>query len=160
MKTNRALAALTILSCCLGIGAHTAWAQESGHDHSSHHAEEAKQLKLNNGKKWETDANLRLGMELIRDALAVAAVHNSKMSAKQYQELAQKVNKQISFMVKNCRLDEQTDAMLHLVLADLIAGTDAISTSGDEHSMHQGTKKIVDALKDYAAYFEHPGWHQ
>lgn len=160
MRTNRTLAALTILASCLGIGAHTAWARESGHDHSSHHAEEAKHLKLNNGKKWRTNANLRLGMERIRDALAAAAARSGKMSAKQYQELAQKVNNQISFMVQNCRLDKQTDAILHLILADLIAGADEISTSGDEHSMHQGTKKISDGLKDYATYFEHPGWHQ
>jgi hypothetical protein len=155
MKTSRTLAALTILTCCLGAGAHTAWAQESGHDHSAHHAAEAQHLKLNNGKKWETDANLRLGMERIRDALAAG----SKMSARQYMELAQNVNDQISFMAQNCRLDKQTDAMLHLVLADLVAGADAISASGDEHSMHHGAEKISNALKDYETYFNHPGWH-
>lgn len=154
MKTSKTLAALTVLACCLGIGAHTAWAQENGHDHSTHHAAEAQHLELNHGKKWETDANLRLGMERIRDALAT----DGKMSAGQYLALAQNVNKQISFIVQNCRLDKQTDSMLHLVLADLVAGADAISASSDEHSMHHGAEKISNALKDYGSFFEHSGW--
>lgn len=152
MKTNRTLAVLAILACCMGTGPHTAWAQDGGH--ASHHAAKVEHLKLNHGKKWTTDANLRLGMERIRDALSAG----DKMSAKQYQALAQNVNDQISFMVQNCRLDKQTDAMLHLLLADLVAGADAISASGDEHSMHLGAEKISNALDDYATYFEHPGW--
>ncbi|MFH2140368.1 MAG: hypothetical protein ABII63_06195 [Pseudomonadota bacterium] len=155
MKTSKTLAVLTALACCLGAGAHTAWAQESDHDHSAHHVADAQQLKLNHGKKWETDANLHLGMERIRDALAAGG----KMSARQYLALAQNVNEQISFIAQNCRLDKQTDAMLHLVLADLVAGADAIYASGDEHSMHHGAEKISNALKDYGIYFEHPGWH-
>lgn len=152
MNTRRTLTALTILVCCLGTGTHTVWAQEG--DHASHHAAGVQHLELNHGKKWATDANLRLGMERIRDALPAG-----KVSAGQYRALAQSVNDQISFMAQNCRLDQQTDAMLHLVLADLVAGADAISTSGDEHSMHHGAEKISNALKDYATYFEHPGWH-
>jgi len=155
IKTSKTLAALTVFACCLGGGAHTAWAQESGHDHSAHHAAEAQHLELNNGRKWETDTNLRLGMERIRDALAASA----KMSARQYLALAQNVNDQISFIAKNCWLDKQTDAMLHLVLADLIAGTDEISASQGEHSIHHGVEKISNALKKYGNYFEHPGWH-
>lgn len=152
MITRRTLTALAILSCCLGAGTHTAWAQEG--DHASHHAAGEQHFELNHGKKWATDTNLRLGMERIRDALPAG-----KVSAGQYRALAQNVNDQISFMTQNCRLDQRTDAMLHLVLADLVAGADAISASGDEHSMHHGAEKVSNALKDYATYFEHPGWH-
>lgn len=155
MKTNKAFAVWTVIACFLGSGAHTVWAQERGHDHSEHHAAEVRQLKLNHGRKWETEANLRLGMERIRDALAA----DGNISAQQYLALAQNVNKQISFMTQNCRLDEQTDAMLHLILADLAAGADAIFASSDEHSMYHGAERISNALKDYQAYFNHPGWH-
>lgn len=158
MKTNRALVTLTILACCLGSGSH-AWAQGNGH--ASHHAAEVEHLKLNNGEKWKTDANLRLGMERIRDALSaeMTAIHGGKMSAKQYQGLVQKVNDQISFMVQNCKLDKDADTVLHLVLAELVTGADAISIAGDDHSRHLGVEKILHGLNDYATYFEHPGWH-
>lgn len=161
MKTNRALVTLTTLACCLGTGPHAAWAQGNGHDHSAHQAAETQHLKLNHGKKWMTDANLRLGMERIRDALSaeMTAIHSGKMSAKQYQGLAQKVNDQISFMVQNCKLDKDADAVLHLILAGLVSGADAISAAGDEHSRHLGVEKILHRLNDYATYFDHPGWH-
>lgn len=160
MKTNRALAILSILACCLGTGSHAAWAQGNGHDHSAHQAAETQHLKLNHGKKWATDANLRLGMERIRDALSadMAAIHSGKMPAKQYQGLVQKVNDQISFMVQNCKLDKEADAVLHLVLAELVSGADAISAADDDHSRHLGVEKILHGLNDYATYFEHPGW--
>lgn len=159
MKTNSALMTLAILSC-LGSGPHAAWAQGNGHDHS-HHAAEADHLKLNNGKKWATDANLRLGMERIRDALSseMTAIHNGKMTATQYQGFVQKVNEQISFMVQNCKLDKEADTVLHLVLAGLVSGADAISAAGDEHSRHLGVEKILHGLNDYVTYFDHPGWH-
>lgn len=162
MKTNRTIGLLTIVACCLGIWPHMALAQGNEHNHSSHHATEVKHLKLNKGEKWKTDANLRQGMELIRDALAVemTAIHSGKKPAAQSRELAQKVNEQIAFMVQKCNLDKDADTMLHLVLAELVSGADTISAAGDEHAMHQGITKISDALEDYAAYFEHPGWTQ
>lgn len=159
MKMNKTFAALAIMAACLGTGSQTVWAQASGHDHSSRHAAEVGHLKFNNGKKWIADANLRLGMARIRDALAAEAIHSGKMPAKQYQAFAQKVTDQVSFMVQNCKLDKEADAALHLILADLIAGADLIFASGDEHSRRQGVEKISGALEDYATCFEHPGWH-
>ncbi|HEU0234281.1 MAG TPA: hypothetical protein VFQ94_04035 [Gallionella sp.] len=131
-----------------------------GHDHGhSHDAGEAAQLTLNNGKKWATDDSLRLGMDRIRDALAaeLPAIHSGKATAEQYRALAQKANDQIAFMVKNCKLEPKADAMLHLVLADIIAGADAMMAQ-DGSGAHKGAAKIAHALDNYAAYFDHPGW--
>jgi len=133
----------------------------SAQDHShSHDAEEPVQLTLNNGKKWTTDDNLRQSMNRIRDALAaeLPAIHSGKATAEQYRKLAQKTNDQIAFIVKNCKLDQKTDAMLHLVLADIIAGADAMMGQ-DSSEAHKGAAKIVRALDNYGAYFDHPGWH-
>jgi hypothetical protein len=153
MKTNKVLMTLAILAACLSTSPQSTWAQADGHEHSTGET----LLKLDNGIKWATDANLRLGMSRIRDALS-GDVAGGKLSAIQYRTLAQKVNDQISFIVQNCKLGKEADEMLHLILAELVAGADAISASGDEHSMHHGAEKISHALKDYATFFEHPGW--
>jgi hypothetical protein len=109
----------------LSVGAKKALAQDHSH---SHEAGAQAQLTLNNGMKWATDANLRQGMNRIRDALAaeLPVIHAGIATAKQYQALAQKTNDQVAFMVKNCKLDETADAILHLLLADIIAGADAM----------------------------------
>ena len=143
----------------LSAGAATALAQ--GHDHGhSHGAGETAQLTLNDGKKWTTDDNLRQGMSRIRDALAadLPAIHSGKATTAQYHTLAQKIDEQIAFMVKSCKLEPKADAMLHLVLADIIAGSGAMKGK-DSKEAHMGAVKIAHALDSYAAYFEHPGWH-
>ncbi|MDE2118777.1 MAG: hypothetical protein KGJ19_09305, partial [Betaproteobacteria bacterium] len=119
------------------------------------------QLALNNGKKWATDDNLRQGMGRIRDALAaeLPAIHSSTASAEQYHALAKKVHEQVEFMVKTCKLDKDADAMIHLILAELIAGADAMAEQKDNHARHLGAEKIAHALDDYGTYFDHPDWH-
>lgn len=131
-----------------------------GHDHNhSHDAGEPMRLTLNNGKKWAADDNLRQGMSRIRDALAaeLPVIHSGKATAEQYRALAQKANDQIAFMVKNCKLEPKADAMLHLVLGDIIAGADTMMAQ-DSSEAHKGAAKIAHALENYAAHFDHPGW--
>ena len=60
-------------------------------------------------------------------------------------------------MVKNCKLDENADAMLHLLLADIIAGADAMAGQ-DSSEARKGAEKIAHALENYPTYFDHPGW--
>jgi len=60
-------------------------------------------------------------------------------------------------MVKNCKLDEKADAMLHLLLADIIAGADAMVLQ-DSSKARKGAEQIAHALENYATYFDHPGW--
>ena len=153
------MAATLSAAVLLSVSAGTALAQDHDHGHS-HDAGEPAQLTLNNGKKWAADGNLRQGMSRIRDALAaeLPAIHSGKATAEQYRSLAQKTNDQIAFMVKNCKLEPKADAMLHLVLADIIAGSDAMMAQGGSEA-RKGAEKIARALENYGAYFEHPGWH-
>lgn len=152
-KVAATLSAAALLSMSPGI--------VSAQDHSHSHGEEKPvQFTLDNGKKWATDANLRQSMGLIRDALAaeLPAIHSGKATAEQYRALAQKMNDQIAFMVKNCKLEPKADAMLHLVLADIIAGSDAMMAR-DSNEARKGAEKIARAVDNYGVYFAHPGWH-
>ena len=155
-KTTKQLFTAAALAACLAIGAHVAQAEE----HHSHHGAEPAKLTLNNGKKWATEDNLHHGMTSIRNALAadLPAIHGGKESAQQYRDLAKKVDDQVEFMVKSCKLDKDADAMLHLVLARIIAGSHDMAKQKGDKGRRQGAEKIVHALEDYATYFDHPGW--
>lgn len=156
----KTIIAILSAAALLSIGTTAALAQEHSHAAHEHHAGQTAQLTLNNGKKWDTDNNLRLGMDRIRDALAAElhAIHSDKATAEQYQALAKKTNDQITFMVKSCKLEPKADAMIHLVLADIIAATDAMSGK-DIGEARKGAEKIAEALDNYGTYFAHPGWH-
>lgn len=156
---SKKIIAILSAAALLSLGANIALAAEHNHEHAQH-ATETPQLALNNGKKWETDDNLRKGMSIIRDALSAElhAIHTGKATAQQYKTLAQKINDQLAFIVTKCKLEPQTDAMLHLVLADIIDGTEIMSGKNTKGAS-KGAEKIDAALDNYGTYFAHPGWH-
>jgi hypothetical protein len=130
-------------------------------DHAHHHDGGAvAKLALNNGTKWKTDAPLRQGMKNIRDLLEpqLPAIHNNKLKPAQAQALAGKINAELSTIVASCKLDADTDAMLHLVLADIIEGSDALAGKNKHLGPHEGAVKIYTALNNYSTYFDHPNW--
>lgn len=134
------------ITLALAFGAPLAYGQAS-HDHG-HGAEEAK-LVLNQGKKWTTDAPLRQGMENIRAALG---------SGMKYGALAKKVNAEVAGIVQNCKLEPEADAQLHLVIADILAGVEAMEGKVEGETRREGAEKLAKALDAYGEHFDHAGW--
>ena len=123
------------------------------------HEAGAHTLKLDDGKRWQTDAPLRHGMTAIRDAVSAdhPAIHANKQTAGQYKALAGKIDGQIAYIVQNCRLAPEADAQLHVILTDLIDGSDLMKGT-DKAKHREGAVMIVGALEKYPQYFDHPGW--
>lgn len=130
-------------------------AENPAHQHEA----AAHALKLDNGKKWQTDEPLRQAMTQIRDALAAnhAAIHSNRATAAQYQVLAAKIDDRLGYIVANCKLKPEADANLHVVLADMIAGSDMMK-GADQPKRREGAMKVIAALTAYPKYFEHSGW--
>lgn len=155
---TRCMIMVAALSVAALLNTNAAAASSPEHDHAHSHEKPA-QLTLDNGKKWSTDGNLRQGMDRIRDTLAAAlpAIHSGKATVEQYRALAQEANDQIAFIAKNCKMEQEMDAMLHLVLAEIIAGAEAMSAQ-DSGKAREGAERIARALDNYGVYFDHPGW--
>jgi hypothetical protein len=147
----------TAITVALAFAAPLAYGQ-AAHDHG-HAAGEAK-LVLNQGKKWPTDAPLRQGMDTIRAAVAknVDAIHANKATAKQYEALATKVTAEVAGIVQNCKLEPEADAQLHLVIADLMAGAEAMEGKVKGETRRAGAEKVANALNAYGEHFDHAGW--
>lgn len=142
----------------LGWAATPAFAEQNAHHH--HDGGTGASLMLHNGAKWKTDAPLRRGMERIRDLLErqLPAIHHGKLTPAKYETLAKNIDAELSTIVTTCKLDKETDAMLHLVLADIIEGTDGLRGKNKQVGREGGAVKILQALKNYNVYFDHPGW--
>ena len=142
----------------LSLATAQAMAKDDAHHH--HDGGTSAGLSLNNGAKWKTDAPLRHGMQNIRDLLEpqLPAIHNDKLKPAQYQTLSREINAELSAIVKSCKLDKDADAMLHLVLADIIEGVDALAGENKQGGRHDGAVKIYKGLENYGAYFAHPNW--
>jgi hypothetical protein len=128
--------------------------------HSHGHGAAPQKLTLDHGKKWTTDAPLRTGMQKIRDALApqLDAIHTGKLPAAQYAALAAAIDAEIAGIVQNCKLPPEADANLHLVIAQMMEGTEAMQGKNPKAKPQTGAVKVVQALDSYAKYFDHPGW--
>jgi hypothetical protein len=134
------------LSLALAFAAPVAYGQ-AAHDHG-HAADEAK-LVLNQGQKWPTDAPLRQGMENIRNALG---------SRMKYQALAPKVAAEVAGIVQNCKLEPEADAQLHIVIAEIMAGVEAMEGKVQGETRRAGAERIARALEAYGEHFDHAGW--
>jgi hypothetical protein len=92
-------------------------------------------------------------------AADLGAIHAGKASPAQYQALGAAVEKKVGSIVAECKLPPAADAMLHLIVADLVAGADIMQgkTPGKPEA---GAHKVATAANAYGRYFDHPGWKQ
>jgi hypothetical protein len=134
-----------------------ALAQTAAHDHG---AAAPHKLTLNHGHKWGTDAPLRAGMGRIRQLVEpqLAAAHAGKLTSAQYRELATQVETEVGGIVSNCKLEPKADAMLHLVIADIGAGTDTMAGKDAKTRPALGLVKVAQAVNQYGSHFDDPGF--
>ncbi|MCC6337285.1 MAG: hypothetical protein IT380_25235 [Myxococcales bacterium] len=142
---------------CLMAALVSAGAYAQDHEHHHEGGSALSKLTLDGSKKWQTDEQLRKGMATIRDDVqaAIEPIHAGKFQAKDYEALAARLEKQIGTVISKCKLAPAADAQLHLVLADLVAGADAMKKDGDRK---RGVVLAIEALLAYPKFFEHPGW--
>lgn len=149
----------TVVSVLVSAFAFAATGNALAADPHQHAAGEPAKLVLDHGKKWATDAPLRTGMTAIRDALAAKheAIHKGRLAPADYKALGDTVEAQVASIVGQCKLEPAADANLHLVIAELLAGADAMQGKS-KTTPAAGAAKVLNALNQYGKYFDHPGW--
>lgn len=134
----------------------TPGAPQHGHQEAHGHGSGTPQLVLNKGAKWETDEALRTGMLRIRHAVELNAGHAHRIEAAKAAKLSTEVQGDVAYMVGNCKLAPQADAVLHVLIADMLRGAELLAQP--QHA-NEGLALVHGALEQYPAYFEHAGWH-
>ena len=151
MSISKLLAsAVLVLGLAVGSTDVGVAAEPHGHDATV-------ELRLDNGQKWQTDDVLRRGMSEIRRVMAesLTPIHESTFSPAQYDALAARVQTQIDYVVGNCKLPEEADQQLHLVLEQVLDGIGEMKAPTGRNA---GAVRIVQALEVYGRYFDHAGW--
>ena len=159
MKQTRLLLLMSAL-CMTFASTSLAATTHTGHEHKNEQGTAAKTLQLNAGKKWETDAALRQAMSNIRQAMAgeLHEIHENRLSARGYGKLAQKVEAEVGNIVANCKLGAQADEQLHIVIVELLGGTEHMAGKFKGGKRQNGAVQVIGALEKYAAYFDDPGF--
>jgi hypothetical protein len=151
-----AFAAAFASAALLGLQAPAIAADAQQHGHGG---AESYKLQLDHGKKWPTDEPLRKGMGEIRTLIDAQheGIHKGRLKPVDYAALGERIEAQVGYVVANCKLDPGADANLHIVVGEILAGVEAMKGK-EKKSPRAGAGKVVDALKDYGKYFDHPGW--
>lgn len=125
-------------------------------DHHQHHAPPAAAAAQEApAQRYETDAPLRKGMGQIRTAVdAMGHYEHGHMGPEQAVALATQVQQQVAYLIANCKLAPQADAALHVIIAKLSTGAQAIKSSPTDLS---AIPPMRDALQSYAHQFNDPG---
>jgi hypothetical protein len=105
---------------------------------------------------WATDAPLREGMGRIRTS--VAALDHSEhghLGAEQTVTLAGNIEKDVNFLIANCKLDPDADAALHGIISKLLKGAHALKSNPADLA---AIAPMREAVAEYAATFDDPAF--
>lgn len=110
-------------------------------------------------KKFATDEVLRQGMTKIAALLDKSwkDIQDGQLKGPAYVELAGQVEGEVANIVKNCKLDEHADHAFHEILSDLNQSAGLMRRTKPE-IQRTGGLALAQALRNYAKYFDHPGW--
>lgn len=150
--------ALTAFTLITGTAAlPQAQAADAHHHHGDSTA--APTLHLNAGRKWATDTPLRQSIDGINQAMAKALpqIHHGRFGDADYDALASAVSRNVTYAVAHCKLTPEADAVLHVIIAELLAGAETMEGKTTT-PRHDGAVRVVQALKSYGQYFRHPGF--
>lgn len=135
-----------------------AFAAEGSHNHGASDAAPA--IQLNKGQKWASDAPLRKGMNTIHGATqgTLERIHANKATPADYAAFNKKVNDEVAYIVKNCKLEPKADAQLHGLISQMMAGAESAQGKHGDAKRADGVMNVAKALNTYGDYFEHKGW--
>lgn len=158
MKT-RLVVSLAVCTLILHLFAGQAALAVDAHQHHGDGANPVQKLHLNAGKKWASDVALRKSMDEINHAMtkALPSIHGNRFANSDYDALAASINQSVAYAVANCKLEAEADAMLHIIIGELLAGAEAMEGK-TASSRHDGAARVVQALKSYGKYFQHANW--
>ncbi len=132
------------------VESHEGHDNHEGHEHSEHEAhvvEEVKGLVLNNGEKWEANAETHEGMGKIR--LIIKAFEPTTVA--EFQAMGSDCDKQTSYIINNCSMTGEAHNQLHFVLHPILDDIDGLSKA---ETVEDGAKAYASLTKNISDYFK------
>ncbi len=109
-------------------------------------------------QRWATDAPLREGMRDIRVAVqALDHYEHGHMGIAQAGSTVALIDASVNGIFANCRLAPDADVALHGLLAQFLAGAEAIRTS--QQVPVEEIARMRSALARYPQLFDDPAWN-
>lgn len=115
---------------------------------------------LSQSKKSEVDAATRQGMDNIRDVMAAhqERIAKEQLNAQDYQQLADVIDKNVAAIMTHRTLNEKARKEFNQVVMLDLNHNVALMRSGSTLALPRvGALGMLQILRNYGKYFQHPG---
>ncbi len=107
------------------------------------------EMKFNNGKKWEANAETNEGVVKMQNN-----VKSQSNTLEDYHKLAEQLNKDKNYVVKNCTMKGASHDNLHVWLLPLMAKIEALSETKTVEDAAKIKHSIEENINEYTTYFQ------
>lgn len=124
-----------------------------------HHSDEAsnvydnswtKEIVMNNGEKWEANIETNEGVQKMQNSIKT----ETTTTLEDYHKLAQQLNDDKNFVIKNCTMKGASHDNLHVWLLPLMAKIEALSEAKTVEDAAKIKHSIEENINAYSDYFE------
>lgn len=153
MKLNSLLViALFVVASCAHHHDHKDHKEHKEHKEHQHGEEQG--ITLNNGKKWETDADLKKLMGNINTELQkVKKLEKSgKAGPKTYEHFYHSIETSTQKIINSCKMPEGMHENYHVILEDILNTSEELKDAEKQKGV---TAKMTETMKKYTEYFDH-----
>tara|TARA_R110002051_G_scaffold324641_1_gene422910 strand:- start:5940 stop:6431 length:492 start_codon:yes stop_codon:yes gene_type:complete len=109
-----------------------------------------KEIKMNNGDKWQADAKTNEGVQKMQNTIKLNAIN----ALDDYHQLAIRLNDDKNNVIKNCSMTGASHDNLHIWLLPLIEKIEALSKAKTVEDAAKIKRSIEENINGYDAYFQ------
>jgi hypothetical protein len=107
-------------------------------------------IQLNNGVKWEANAETNKGVQEMQNSLKTQVVS----TLEDYHKLAELLNNDKNYVIKNCTMKGASHDNLHVWLLPLMAKIDVLSETKTIEDASKLKHSIEENINIYQTYFQ------
>lgn len=130
----------------------------TGHEHAGHdqHEENSLQgLKLDEDKKWKSDASTFEGVQSI-DLMVQAFNEQHDHNVEGYHQLSKDISGRLKQLFKECTMEGEAHDQLHIVVHAISEDAKSLSEVKDDQQGHQLVDQTSAHVNLFYEYFEKP----
>lgn len=108
------------------------------------------EIELNDGNKWQANAATNEGVLKMKNSIKIQETN----SLQDYYQLAEQLDSDKNFVIKNCTMKGASHENLHVWLLPLMAKIEALSKTKSIEEASKLKQSIAENINEYANYFE------
>ena len=115
-----------------------------------HHDDESEAIELNNGEKWQVNANMITHIRNMENDV----VSYAKVEQKDYKVLSEKLQASIDLLTSNCTMTGQAHDELHKWLLPYMDLVEELSEAEDKIEAEKQFQEIQTSITTFNHYFQ------